>query len=164
MNKDDFTEVAAAVVVCSDSVFEGKGQDSSGKAIIAKLGQYGIVVRKYEIVPDEIETIRSKAQQLADENYQLLIFTGGTGLSPKDVTPEALAPLIDKPVAGIMETARRYGQDRMPYAMLSRGIAGFIGEMLTMSLPGSKSGAEESMDALFPHVLHLLKIKKGEKH
>ena len=89
-----FQDLKAAVVVCSDSVAGGKAQDSSGKAIIARLEQLGIVTAKYEVLPDEMELIRAKAKQFSDEGFQLLIFTGGTGLSPRDVTPEALAPLI----------------------------------------------------------------------
>lgn len=159
-----FPEIKAAVVVCSDSVFENKAQDSSGKAIISRLTQWDINAKKYEIVPDEMDAIRNKAIELNKAGFQLLIFTGGTGLSPRDVTPEAIAPLIDRNIEGIMETARRYGQERMPYAMLSRGVAGFIGETLVLTLPGSRSGVEESMDALFPQVLHLFKVIKGEKH
>jgi len=159
-----FPEIKAAVVVCSDSIFENKAQDTSGKAIISRLEQWEIHTAKYEIVPDEVNVIRDKASELNDSDYDLIIFTGGTGLSPRDVTPEALAPLIDRNIEGIMETARRYGQERMPYAMLSRGVAGFIGKTLVLTFPGSKSGAEESMDALFPQVLHLFKVVKGEKH
>ncbi|MDQ0965058.1 cyclic pyranopterin phosphate synthase [Flavobacterium sp. W4I14] len=159
-----FPELKAAVVVCSDSIFENKAQDRSGKAIISRLAQWDINAEKYEIVPDEINIIRDKASELSKGGYDLIIFTGGTGLSPRDVTPEAIAPLIDRNIDGIMETARRYGQERMPYAMLSRGVAGFIGETLVLTFPGSKSGVEESVDALFPQVLHLFKVIKGEKH
>jgi cyclic pyranopterin phosphate synthase len=159
-----FPELKAAVVVCSDSIFENKAQDTSGKAIISRLETWGINTDKYEILPDEINIIRDKASELSKSDYQLIIFTGGTGLSPRDVTPEAIAPLIDRNIEGIMETARRYGQERMPYAMLSRGVAGFIGNTLVLTFPGSKSGVEESMDALFPQVLHLFKVIKGEKH
>jgi len=159
-----FPELKAAVVVCSDSVFENKAQDSAGKAIISRLAQWDVNAKKYEIVPDEINIIRDKASELSKDGYDLIIFTGGTGLSPRDVTPEAIAPLIDRNIDGIMETARRYGQERMPYAMLSRGVAGFIGETLVLTFPGSKSAVEESMDALFPQVLHLFKVIKGEKH
>jgi len=159
-----FPELKAAVVVCSDSIFENKAQDSSGKAIISRLTQWDINTEKYEIVPDEMNIIRDKASELSKDGYHLIILTGGTGLSPRDVTPEAIAPLIDRNIEGIMETARRYGQERMPYAMLSRGVAGFIGETLVLTFPGSKSGVEESMDALFPQVLHLFKVIKGEKH
>lgn len=159
-----FPELKAAVVVCSDSIFENKAQDSSGKAIISRLTQWDINAGKYEIVPDEIDIIREKASELSGDGYHLIIFTGGTGLSPRDVTPEAIAPLIDRNIDGIMETARRYGQERMPYAMLSRGVAGFIGKTLVLTFPGSKSGVEESMDALFPQILHLFKVINGEKH
>ncbi|RBQ11930.1 bifunctional molybdenum cofactor biosynthesis protein MoaC/MoaB [Pedobacter miscanthi] len=159
-----FPEIKAAVVVCSDSVFENKAQDTSGKAIISRLEQWEINVTQYDVVPDEINVIGDKATELSKNGYQLLIFTGGTGLSPRDVTPEAIAPLIDRNIEGIMETARRYGQERMPYAMLSRGIAGFIGETLVLTFPGSKSGVEESIDALFPQILHLFKVVKGGKH
>lgn len=159
-----FPELKAAVVVCSDSISAGVYQDASGKAIIARLEQFGIETITYEIVADNVEAIRTKAIALSNEAHQLLIFTGGTGLSPKDVTPEAIAPLIDRKIDGIMETARRYGQERMPYAMLSRGIAGFIGNTLVLTFPGSKNGVEESIDALFPQVLHLFNINKGQKH
>jgi len=159
-----FTELKAAVVVCSDSVFKNQSEDHSGKAVVSRLEQLGIETLKYDIVPDEIEAIQTKAIQFAGTEHQLLIFTGGTGLSPRDVTPEAISPLLDRTIDGVMETARRYGQERMPYAMLSRGVAGFIGETLVLTLPGSKNGVEETIDALFPQILHLFKINKGQKH
>lgn len=159
-----FPEIKAAVVVCSDTVFAGNAQDASGKAIIGRLEQFGIETLKYEVLPDEVSSIREKALELCGAGHQLLIFTGGTGLSPRDVTPEAVEPLMERKIEGIMETARRYGQERMPYAMLSRGVAGFIGETLVLTFPGSKSGVEEYIDALFPQIMHLFKINKGQKH
>lgn len=159
-----FPELKAAVVVCSDSVFDSKAEDYSGKLAISRLEQLGIATLKYEIVPDNIDAIQNVAKELCNSEHQLVIFTGGTGLSPRDVTPEAILPLIERKIDGIMETARRYGQERMPFAMLSRGIAGFIGETLVITLPGSKNGVAESMDALFPQVLHLFSVNKGQKH
>jgi len=163
-SKKQFPEIKAAVVVCSDSIFAGEAQDTSGKSIIAQLATFGIETLSYETVADELNTIREKAVQLCSGKHQLVIFTGGTGLSRRDVTPEAIAPLIDRKIDGIMETARSYGQDRMPYAMLSRGIAGFVGDTLVLTYPGSKKGAEEYMSALFPQLLHLFSINKGQKH
>ena len=153
-----------AVVVCSDGVSKGKAEDRSGVAIVNKLSRYNIKPEHHDIIPDDIEAIRSKAIQYSDSGVDLLIYTGGTGLSIYDVTPEAITPLIDTLIPGIMEAARAYGQERTPLAMLSRGVAGFIKETLVITLPGSPRGVEESMDAIFPYVLHIFKIRKGARH
>lgn len=167
--KTDFSDKVAAplrcaVVVCSDSVAGGSKQDSAGKAIIQKLQQQGLNTAAYLIIPDEKETIQAKAKQLSEEGYDLVLFTGGTGLSPRDVTPEAIAPLLSRDIPGLMEAARSYGQQRTPYAMLSRGVAGFIHRTLVLTLPGSTRGAEETMDALFPYVLHIFRVAEGMRH
>jgi cyclic pyranopterin phosphate synthase len=153
-----------AVIVCSDSITAGVSQDQSGKAIIAKLEQFKVETNHYDILPDDFEKIQEKALALVADNYDLLIFTGGTGLSPRDVTPDALQPLIDREIPGVMENVRKYGQERMPYAMLSRGVAGFIKNTLVITLPGSVKGAEEGIDALFPAILHVFKVQDGAKH
>ncbi|UKT62265.1 bifunctional molybdenum cofactor biosynthesis protein MoaC/MoaB [Pedobacter mucosus] len=162
-NKQDFSELKAAVVVCSDTISSGNGEDRSGKTIIAKLEVFGIETLNYEVIADDFDTIQSLVKSLSTQ-FDLVIFTGGTGLSPRDFTVDAIQPLIEKSIDGIMEQARRYGQDRMPYAMLSRGVSGLIGNCLVLTLPGSVKGVTESMDAIFPHVLHIFKVIKGDKH
>jgi molybdenum cofactor synthesis domain-containing protein len=128
------------------------------------LEKQGIDAAVEAVVPDEAEAIRKAAGRLVDKGFDLLLFTGGTGLSPRDVTPDAIAPMLNREIPGIMETARRYGQERMPYAMLSRGVAGFIKDCLVITMPGSPSGVREYMDALFPQVLHLFRVKSGARH
>ncbi len=161
--KDSGKGLKASIIVCSDSISAGHKEDRAGKAIIENLKTHDVSINEYSIIPDEIEQIQSKTKQLVDSN-DLIIFTGGTGLSPRDVTPEALAPLIEQSIPGIEETIRNYGQNRMPYAMLSRSIAGFIGNTVVLALPGSTNGAKESMQAIFPAILHVFKMRKGEQH
>jgi cyclic pyranopterin monophosphate synthase len=155
--------IKAAVIVCSDSISVGRAEDRSGKAIIEKLKKFHINA-SYEIIPDEKDRVRSRTNELINEDYKLILFTGGTGLSPRDVTPDVISTMIDRPVPGIMEAARNYGQQRTPYAMLSRGVAGFIKNTLVITLPGSEKATIESMDALFPHVLHVFNVAEGAKH
>jgi molybdenum cofactor biosynthesis protein MoaC len=158
------SDLRCAVIVCSDSVAAGTKADSSGKKIIEKMAALKLTAEVYEIIPDEFKLIQQKATELSEAGFNLVVFTGGTGLSPRDVTPEALAPLIDREIPGIMEAARNYGQQRTPYAMLSRGIAGFIKNTLVLTLPGSTRGVEETMDALFPYLLHIFKVAQGMRH
>jgi molybdenum cofactor synthesis domain-containing protein len=156
--------LTSAVIVCSDSVSQGQAKDSSGLLLVERLKQFGVNTAVYEIIPDEKDIIRSKAESLVNANIDLILFTGGTGFSPRDVTPEAIAPLIETPVPGIMEVFRQYGQERMPYAMFSRGVAGFIKKSLIITLPGSANAVNEAIDALFPQLLHAFKVREGSRH
>lgn len=160
----DYSQLSVAVVVCSDSVSVGTKADTSGKIIVEKLQKLGLTVSNYTIIPDNIEVIQSNIQQLYSQKTDLVILTGGTGLSHNDVTPEALLPLLDRRISGIEEAIRSYGQERTPYAMLSRSVVGFKGDTLLMALPGSSIGAAESIDAVFPSVLHLFQLLNGFNH
>ena len=154
----------AAVIVCSDSIFKGTHHDEAGKAIIEKLKNCGIEGEDFAVIPDEKEMIQEKVKEYQEKQFDLLLFTGGTGLSPRDITTEALTEIIDRRIPGVEETMRSYGQLRTPYAMLSRSVAGYAGKLLVLGLPGSTRGAAESMDALFPHLLHLFRVSKGARH
>jgi molybdenum cofactor biosynthesis protein MoaC len=163
--KDRFKkQLSAAVIVCSDTISAGQKEDKAGKAIINKLEECQISIFDYTIIPDEKRIIQDKVRLYENQHIDLIIFTGGTGLSNRDVTPEALEEIIERKIPGIEETIRNYGQDRTPYSMLSRSVAGTINNTLVLALPGSTNGAKESMDAIFPSVLHVFGILKGAKH
>jgi cyclic pyranopterin phosphate synthase len=163
--KDRFRkDLNAAVIVCSDTISAGQKEDKAGKAIIKKLEECGVSITEYVVIPDENEIIQEKVIQYQKQDIDLIIYTGGTGLSIRDVTPEALLPLLERRIPGVEEAIRTYGQDRTPYSMLSRSVAGTIGNTLVLALPGSTNGAKESMDAIFPAVLHIFRILKGARH
>lgn len=161
--KEDL-DLSVAVIVCSDSVASGKKEDRAGKVISEKVKKMGMTVSNYTVIQDEVKDIQETITKLCTANKDLIILTGGTGLSNRDVTPEAIIPMLDRRIPGIEEAIRSYGQDRTPYAMLSRSVVGFKGDTLIMALPGSTAGASESMDAVFPSVLHLFKILNGFNH
>ena len=166
--KSDFLKTAphqlrCAIVVCSDSISAGQNEDSTGQAILKKLLPYGLTT-SIDIIADDFEQIKAKAKQLSEEAFDFILFAGGTGVSPRDVTPDAISEILDINIPGIMETARQYGQQRTPYAMLSRGVAGMIKHSLVITLPGSPRGAIETIDALFPYVLHVAQVAKGMRH
>jgi cyclic pyranopterin phosphate synthase len=167
--KSDFVDrfrkdLTAAVVVCSDTISAGQKEDKAGKAIIKKLEECEIELKDYVIIPDEVNEIQAKANYYIDQGVSMVIFTGGTGLSSRDVTPEALKSIIDRKIPGIEEAIRSYGQSRTPFSMLSRSIAGVKSGTLVLALPGSTNGAKESMDAIFPGIMHVFSILTGAHH
>ena len=167
--KSDFknkfrNDLTAAVFVCSDSISNGQKEDKAGKAIIAKLESSSVAVSEYTIIPDEVDVIQASFLKHVAKNTDLVIFTGGTGLSKRDVTPEAILPLIDREIQGVAEAIRSYGQERTPYSMLSRSVCGVKEQTVVLALPGSTNGAKESMDAVFPGLLHVFGILKGARH
>jgi len=151
-------------VVCSDSVSQQKASDQAGLALIEKLKTHAVETAAYSIVPDEPAVIEKLFHQLVDQKIKLIILVGGTGVSPRDITVETIRPLLEKELPGVMETARQYGQARMPFAMLSRSIAGTIGDSLVLCIPGSTKAAIEYADALFPQVLHVFNMLEAAGH
>jgi molybdenum cofactor biosynthesis protein MoaC len=168
--KSDFSDsfkkdIKTAILVMSDSTHAGKRKDKSGKLIREFLADKPVKIEFYEVLPDDSEVIADRLRQLTDDEKVKLIFTtGGTGLGPRDVTPEATLTVIDRSVPGIVEAIRSHGRDRTPFAMLSRGEAGLRGDSVIINLPGSSKGALESLQALFPGLLHIFPMIKGKGH
>lgn len=157
--------VRAAVVVVSDSAAVGRRIDKSGKAIIDRLLKNGVEVVDYKLLSDDIELIEDHLRKYCDEiKVDLVLTTGGTGLGPRDVTPEATERVIEREVDGISETIRAHGQRRTPFSMLSRAMSGVRGKTIIINLPGSLRGVSESMDSLFPGILHAQKMLDGHGH
>lgn len=162
--KSAFQETArpglnSAVIICSNAVYDGKKDNKAGIIIKEKLQVHSLEVSAHEVIPNDAKLLKEKILDLY-QKVNIMIIAGGTGLLEKDNTPEIVSPLLDKLVPGIAEAARSYGQARTPLAMLSRGIAGLKGKTLILVVPGSSRGAKETMDALFPYVLHTFKFQK----
>jgi len=152
-------------LVTSDSISSGKKSDKSGKIIAEKLQKLKIDVTVTKVIPDEVNQIESLLKEFCDEQKIDLVLTcGGTGVGPKDVTPEATIKVLEKQVTGISEMLRNYGQQRIPFSMLSRGLAGIRGKSVIVNLPGSTGAVTDAMDSLFPGILHIFKMLEDEGH
>lgn len=164
--RDRFKEpLKTAVLVISDSTFAGDREDKSGKIIQKFLENHPVDVTVYEVLPDEPDQIQARLKALIDdEGIDLVFTTGGTGPGPRDNTPEATRQVIEKEIPGIAEAMRHHGKNRTPYAMLSREVAGMRKNSLIINLPGSSRGAMESLQALFPGLLHAFPMMRGFGH
>jgi cyclic pyranopterin monophosphate synthase len=155
----------AVVIVISDSVSKGERPDKSGKLAVERLESSGFEVVDYRVIPDDASQIESSLVIACDElKVDLALTCGGTGLGPRDVTPEATGRLLEKEVTGISEALRMHGQKRTPLSMLSRGAAGVRGKTVIVNLPGSVKAVSESLDALIPGILHASKMLGGHGH
>ena len=156
-------ELKAAVLVTSDS--RGEDEDESGKIVIDRLVKNGFDIVEYKVISDEADVLESQLKRFSDElKVDMVITSGGTGLGPRDITPETTKKVIQKEVSGVSEFLRAYGQKRTPLSMLSRGVAGIRGTTVIINLPGSVKAVSESLDSLFPGIMHIYKMLWGYGH
>jgi cyclic pyranopterin phosphate synthase len=162
--KSDFVKTGGAtatVITVSDTVSEGKGEDVSGPTAVGILEEAGVTIASTVVVSDEMHKIENA---IREAKGRLIVLTGGTGVGPRDSTPEVVKRIIEKELPGVGEQIRRYGQDRTPTAMLSRAMCGIIDDQLVLCLPGSPKGVEEGLRAVLPHLLHVLDVLEGAGH
>ena len=152
----------AHVITVSDGVFHGHREDKSGPGLIRLLKAGGFDTGDPEVVPDEMERIAEAIEKAITLGADVVVTTGGTGLGPRDVTPQATASLIEYEVPGIAEEMRRVGLVSTPMAALSRALAGVRGQVLIINMPGSFKGATESLEAVMPMLDHAVKLLHGD--
>ncbi len=155
-------EIKIGVLTMSDKGAAGEREDKSGAAIKELVATINGQVERYEVVPDEVDQISAKLIEWCDAGLELVLTTGGTGFSPRDVTPEATAAVIERPTPGISEAIRLAGLKKTPRAMLSRATAGIRGRTLIVNLPGSEKAVRESLEAILDSLPHGIEVLTGQ--
>ena len=157
--------IRAAILTISDSCSKGTRQDISGQTIVDMLSEGKFEINQKKIVPDDLQKIANELIHLSDQDHIDIIFTtGGTGLGPNDVTPEATASVSEKLIPGIGEILRAEGFKKTPNAVLSRGIACIRNNTLIINLPGSPKAVRESLEVLLTFIPHAIKMMHGGGH
>jgi molybdenum cofactor synthesis domain-containing protein len=155
--------IRAAIITLSDKGSKGEREDESGRVIREMAVTIGAAVSHYEILPDEKALIISTLTRLADScEIDLILTTGGTGVSPRDVTPEATRAVIDRELPGMAEAMRAESLKKTPHAMISRAVAGIRGQTLIVNLPGSPKAVRENLSVILPAIPHAVEKIKGD--
>jgi molybdopterin adenylyltransferase len=154
-----------AVVTISDSVSSGKSEDRSGPAVVTRCKELGWQIVSSHVLPDDRATIENLLQKTADaSDADIILTTGGTGVGPRDVTPEATIAIVERLIPGFGERMRSEGSKKTPRAILSRAVAGIRATTIIINLPGSPRGAVESLDAIAEFLPHAVSILHGARH
>jgi len=154
----------AAVITVSDRSHGGLRHDSSGPLLASLLGELGFEVGEVVVVPDEIDAVQAAIRTAVADRNDVIVTTGGTGFAPRDVTPEAVRPLLEREAPGIVEALRQYRRDEVPTTILSRAVAGTVGSSFVVTLPGSTGGVRDGVAVLAPVVGHLVAQLRGGDH
>ncbi len=153
----------AGILTVSDRGARGEREDTSGKVIARMLAAASMEVAAYDLVPDEEDLIAAKIVEFVDsKKLDLVITTGGTGVSPRDVTPDATRRVMDREIPGMAEAMRQESARQTPHAMLSRAVAAIRKQSLIINLPGSPQGAGENLRAVLPALRHAIEKIKGD--
>ena len=154
----------AAVITVSDRSHGGLRHDTSGPLLAELLGELGFTVSGPVIVPDEIEAVQDALRSAVVSRYDVIVTTGGTGFAPRDITPEATRPMLERDAPGIVEALRQHRRDEVPTTILSRAVAGTIGHSFVCNLPGSVGGVRDGVAVLTPVIGHLVAQLRGGDH